>query len=268
MSIGNIQENLITVKRYKINGKYIEERASLHQHIIYVKVKDKRELHPREAILIGGGSGAGKSTIIEEYLMKPKGSESLFLQDYVYIDSDEVKLHLDEYKQYQQSIDTIFYAAFYVHEESGDIVTALIDECIRRNLSFIYDGTMSWQPLYDELIPRLRLNGYQIRGVFVDVDEQVAIDRVKKRGLETGRFVNPEFVRKANRNAAITFKNLESLFDSVLMFNNSEEHITRDKDICLIYERELTATGTFSGEILNKEQFELFMEKANLPKLP
>lgn len=124
---GTFNEELFTAKMYKIEGKYIDSRSEQHREIILIKISNViREENPFAA-LIAGGSGAGKSTIIKEYFA-PELDDLADAKEFVYIDSDNIKETIHEFKQYCEAEgDTVFYAAFYVHEESTDIANMLIE---------------------------------------------------------------------------------------------------------------------------------------------
>lgn len=263
-----VQEELITVNKYKINGVYTPERAEKHRIIITEKIKNKVPSDEKVAVLLGGGSGAGKSTIVRQYFL-PGVEDFDSVSDYTYIDADQIKLKLDEYQQYIENEDTVYHAAFYVHVESGDIVSLLLQECIDRDLSFIYDGTMSWKPLYNELLPKLKKKSYLTFGVYVDVELEVAQRRAILRGKKEKRYVDPEVVKKANRNSAIVFKQLKCQFDQVLMFNNTEEREQgSNAELLPFYQREVPCSELFlNGDILNPQQLELFIKKSDLPYL-
>ncbi|MFC4799451.1 zeta toxin family protein [Neobacillus sp. GCM10023253] len=259
-----VREDLITAKKYRINGDYVESRAEKHRVIIFNKLKDREPNEDRQSILLAGGAGAGKSTIVEQYFLPETMEDSV--SDFILIDSDKIKEELDEYKEYKESEDTVYFAAFYVHEESGHIVKLLLQECINRGLSFIYDGTMSWKPLYDDLITKLNQNAYSITGVYVDVELEVAQARAIKRGEEEKRYVDPAFVELANRNSAITFRKLKQHFDEVLMFNNTEDRIDKNQIVEPFYIRGTPFTQEFEdGEIKNPFQLSLFKNKSELP---
>ena len=262
-----INEELFTIKKYKVNGKYTAERATKHEEITYLRISQTVSDENPSAALVGGGSGAGKSTIIKQYFA-PELDKLQPTSDFVYIDSDDIKKEIEEFKEYCQSCDenTVYLAAFYVHGESTDIADMLIEECTNQKLSFIYDGTMQWKPQYDALIPKLKTNGYELTGVYIDVDVEKAIERVKTRGKKEKRHVPEDIVRRANLNSAINFSLLESEFDSVLMFNNTAD-LTEDEakePILPFYEREQPAKELFEGTILIEEFFNLFIEKSTM----
>ena len=260
----NVDKELITVNRFKVNGAYTDGRKEKHKIILTNILDGKVPNHERNAILLGGGSGAGKSTIVKEFF----GEDFDIGSEFITIDADEIKTHLDEYKTYINNEDTVYFAAFYVHAESGDIVDMLLGKCIELGLSFIYDGTMSWKPLYNELLPKLKTKSYHTLGMYVDVDIEVAQKRVEKRGKEIKRYVDKEVVRKANRNSAIVFSQLEEKFDEVAMYNNTEER-TEDSNSFYkpFYTRDKPSNEPFEGNILNKRQFELFIKKSEEPYL-
>lgn len=259
-----IKEELITIKKFKIEGVYSDERKDKHRIIITNKIKDK-EPNEKAAILLGGGSGAGKSSIVKQFFL-PEVEDFDSNSDFVYIDADQIKLELDEYHEYIKDEDTVYFAAFYVHEESGDIVNMLLEKCIELDLSFIYDGTMSWPPLYDELLPKLKKSSYHTLGVYVDVELKVALHRAKKRGKKEKRYVAASVVKKANRNSAILFKNLKPQFDEVMMINNTADRNEESKPYEPFYRRETQFTELFKdGEIHHPEHLDVFIKKANQP---
>lgn len=260
-----IKEELTTVYKYKIKGAYSDERKDKHTIIITNKLKDKEPSLEKSAILLGGGSGAGKSTIVREHLM-PNSEDFNSDSEFVFIDADDIKTYLEEYKKYIENEETVYFAAYYVHAESGDIVNMLLQKCIDLELSFIYDGTMSWKPLYDDLLPKLKNKAYQTLGIYVDVDVVVAAERVKKRGEIEKRYVDETVVKKANRNSAIVFKQLKPEFDQVLMFNNTEERTESSNVISTpFYRRETSFTELFKGDIVNEKQLDLFIKKSEEP---
>lgn len=256
------EEDLVTIKRFKVNGHYTNERLNKHQEVILIKVKDVEGSDEKDAILLAGGSGAGKSTIVKEIFL-PEVEDDSF-GDFVYIDSDDIKKDLDEYREYCSNEDTVYYAAFYVHAESTDIVDKLLDYCINNSLSFIYDGTMSWKPAYDELLTKLRHNEYHTIGVYVDITVEEAKRRNLVRFEETKRYVPEEIVIKANINSAITFAQLENCFDEVLMYNNTAPYV-KGREFKEFYERSEKTLIPFGGNICKPEQYNVYIAKSKLP---
>lgn len=250
----SIVDEKITINKYKINGQYTDERSKLHYDILYVFLEGKEPSNEPKAILFGGGSGAGKSTVLG--MLFPDtvddDTENTGIDGFVYIDSDLIKNELPEYKEYKESED-VKLAAFYVHSESSDITLTLIKHCIKDKYSFIYDGTMSWKPHYDEILCLLEENHYNIEGVFVDIDVEIALNRGIVRGKKIKRFVPEHIIRESNHNAPITYYAIEDRFSKSTIFNNSGE-----KPL-LIYTREKSAE---KGNEVIPQLFNLFLEKA------
>jgi|GEM_PF-1107694 len=239
-------ESKFTINKYKIVDTYTQERQELHHSIIYVFIKDKHSAESPRAVLLGGGAGAGKSSIVKNYLLIDEGATD----EFVYVSADNIKKLIPEYKEYQE--EGIELAAIYVHPESTDIAFDLIKRCVENNYSFIYDGTMSYQPHYeDEVLPLLKENSYTIEGIFVDLDVEESIRRAHIRSDDENRHVEEEVIRSSNYNAPITYHAISDTFTNSLIFNNSGENPK------LVYKRDETGI-----EVQDSELYQVFLEKA------
>ncbi|WP_412094684.1 zeta toxin family protein [Bacillus atrophaeus] len=70
------------------------------------------------------------------------------------MDSDEIKEHIPEYKQFQKEHPLL--AARYVHDESSDISSSLLQQTINDGIALIYDGTMKNLEKYQNIIQDLK----------------------------------------------------------------------------------------------------------------
>lgn len=196
-------------------NQYSDTRSYLHQYIAKT-LFDQRgyntEVPEREAVILGGAPGAGKSRIVEDII----GTDG-----YVVIDSDDIKSYLPEYtKALLMNKKSI--AADLVHNESSDIANMTFYSSVEADSSLIFDGTMKKVSKYNELITCLREYGYKINLVVVDVDVEVALERVKQRYFTPmGRFVPEDIVVSANHLVAKSFFELKDLADEFTVFNNS-----------------------------------------------
>ncbi|MBC1794987.1 zeta toxin family protein [Listeria booriae] len=135
---------LDTKSRFSSNGVYTTTRRQLHEDIARHFLSGAQS-QGMIAIILGGGSGAGKTSVITD-IIGTKG--------FVVVDSDAIKEHIPEYSKFmQQHIST---ASDLVHEESTDIAKNLLHTAIQSRLSLIYDGTFANHNKYKRLISQLQ----------------------------------------------------------------------------------------------------------------
>lgn len=111
---------------YQINSEYVQERKELHNLIIIKNTQDRISKSPASAVLTAGGSGSGKSFFVENLFL------SSTEENYVLIDSDNIKEELPEYVEAikNNNLD----AADIVHDESGYIADSLLNFCIAKTI--------------------------------------------------------------------------------------------------------------------------------------
>lgn len=209
-----------TREKYVINGEYTIERKLLHNEIIdsFLKGQLQQEQEP-EAILLGGGSAAGKSSIGELVI---KGYK-LQKQNMIWIDPDKIKEKIPEYQDAMESedIESMKQAAFLVHDESSDITMKLLKICMKRKLNFMYDGTMKNEVKYIKLIQQLRQAGFSIKAIIVDVPIKVALERSNMRFKVTGRLVPEHIIEESHMRVATTFSKIKDLIDCYTLYDNT-----------------------------------------------
>lgn len=179
-----------------------EERDALHDSIIedlYAKAADVP--CERRAIIAGGLSGAGKSTVLDQYA-------DIDRSQYLTINPDKIKEEMGD-RGMIPVVDGLspMEASDLVHEESSYVAQqlALLAQADGKNI--IWDITMSSQAKTERRIGELRASGYtSIHGIFVDIPVDLAVTRSDERhrvGHEDyrmgkgmgGRFVPEEVVR-------------------------------------------------------------------------
>ena len=132
----------------------------------------------RQVFLMLGPPGAGKSTHAAK-IAKEWGA--------VIADADEVVKALPEYDG--------GIGANAVHEESTDIAADLIDRQIEKGHNLILQKVGRNKDQVFELISELRMRGYKIHLIDVDVPVDVCIQRMAKRYVETGRYVPISYLK-------------------------------------------------------------------------
>lgn len=156
--------------------------------------------------IIGGPNGSGKSTFAETALLKRKGS--------LYINSDSIArgltLNGNEYAQY----------------EAGRFMLEKIDDCLKNNLSFSFETTMSGK-IWVSHILQAKKQGYSIILYFVFVSSiSLSLKRIKNRVKHGGHNISKEIVKRRFRR---TFSNFSKLYaplaDEWYVINNTSNPI-------------------------------------------
>ncbi|MCK1973268.1 zeta toxin family protein [Bacillus safensis] len=236
-----------TKEQYHKRGEYIKRRKALHQGIVQKFISQKGhnpELIGLEAIILGGGSGAGKTSVLEDVI----GEDG-----YVLVDADKIKEELREYRILKRQENPL--ASDIVHEESSDIATLLLNSTIEIPENLIYDGTMKNAEKYKPIIASLKANGYSVHIVVVDADVEVAVQRVLVRNGE-GRFVSEEMVRVSNKLVSKSFLELKDLVDSYTIYENSINGVDPVEVAFKDPESEI--------EVIDQAAFDRFIAKSNL----
>lgn len=237
-----------TKDKFFSNGEYSEDRKKLHDEIVKMFISDRGvnpEVNNSEAILMCGGSGTGKSRVIEKII----GSNG-----YVLVDPDKIKELLPEYAKAKGEGKPE--AADIVHEESSDIALLLLKSSIKDELPLIYDGTMKNIDKYNGTLRDLKSKGYTIQIVAVDASVEVAYDRAKKRYMESGRVVEREVVENSNHLVARAFQALRDKVDMYIVLENSSNN--SDPEI-------IAYKDPYKEEVVeNSESYRVFLRKADL----
>lgn len=147
----------------------------------------------KQAIVLAGPPGAGKSTVLSQILGDDQGS-------YLVIDADKFKVFLLEHAQrdgsYEGSIKPVavkelerdegyhFYPlelASLVHEESSMLAKRLRVESVQRGDNIVVDSVLSNAEEARKLGRSLEDASYEIQVVDVEVDFAISRDRIKAR---------------------------------------------------------------------------------------
>ncbi len=183
-------------------GTYTKEREALHQKIMATIIKKSKmdNLQPPIAVLVGGGSASGKTslceTIVKQNLKKKK-------RRLITIDPDEIKKQIPEYQSFQKKFPSS--AAALVHKESVDISEKLIHQMLETKRSFLLEGTMAKTGKYVTLVDSLQKRRYEVLVYIVDVPLEIAIEREAIRAKKTGRSIPRHVIEHTHRRIPKTF---------------------------------------------------------------
>lgn len=202
------------------NGKYHSYRETLHESILRKSLNKGESSKKPIAVLVGGGTASGKSTVLNKEIMPIFQKNKIPV---VMIDADDFKNQLPEYGSFKRKNTKS--AAFRVHEESADLTEVAIDRAIKQKKNLIFDGTMKNTPKYKKLVKRLRKNGYKISIVVVTVPVEIAKDRSRKRAKRTGRFVPMAVVEKSHAGVPKTFRSIKNDVDNYVVYDTTDTSV-------------------------------------------
>jgi hypothetical protein len=104
-------------------------------------------------LLMGGGMGAGKSTVVKEILKSSFWSG--VAGEVVVVAADAFK-ETDVIYQTLQSMDDVVGTAELVQQFSTDAASSLLVAALNEGRDIIFDGTMSWEPYVLQTIAMVR----------------------------------------------------------------------------------------------------------------
>ncbi|MEK6614943.1 MAG: zeta toxin family protein [Bacteroidota bacterium] len=156
--------------------------------------------------IIGGPNGSGKTTFAETALLKRKNA--------LYINSDSIArgltLNGSKYAQY----------------EAGRFMLKKIDDCLKNNLSFSFETTMSGK-IWSSHIRQAKRQGYKVILYFIFVNSiHLSLTRIKNRVRHGGHDISAEVVKRRFKR---TFSNFIKLYapmaDEWYVIDNSKHGI-------------------------------------------
>lgn len=217
-------------------------RKALHQKIVEFFMRDATPLPEGTQptlYAMGGGGGAGKSTILN--ILKRKGG--LDTSNAVHINADDIKELIPEYHELKQAGDGR--AAATVHEESSRLSNNLMDRAIppggKGRYNVVFDGTLSNGPKSLKLIARWRAAGLRVHLIAVTIDPREAVTRAVMRGADSGRWVPGNVLVQAHEEFNAAVKSYLPEVDVADIYDNTppEPHqiaqkTTREQEVSIV----------------------------------
>lgn len=196
-------------------GNITPERKALHDEIVSKALEGKPAKMRPEFMILGGGMAAGKSTILNSGVVKTP-------DDHVLVDGDGIKAEIPEYAAMLEHKDGR--AASYAHEESSILAKRVMAGAFAGRQNVVMDGTGNAS--LDGLRKKCdaaRAAGHIVRGEYVTVPTQLAVERNIARGAKTGRLIAEEALRDTH--AAVSRILPEAVkagvFDTVRLWDSS-----------------------------------------------
>jgi len=214
------------------DNRWMTERQLIHRDLvdeIYASAADVP--CDRKAIMAGGLSGAGKSTVLDRHADVERSQ-------YLTVNPDDIKEAMAG-RGLIPELDGLspMEASDLVHVESSYLAKRLVRRAMDDGKNIIWDMTMSSTTTTEQRLDDLDRAGYSISGVFVDIGLAEALRRADARhcqGQEDyqagigfgGRYVPPEVIEaqadpewgSVNRR---TFEQVKHRFADWALYDNS-----------------------------------------------
>eukprot|EP00667_Euglena_gracilis_P002268 EG_transcript_2269 len=235
------RRNVLLHEKFKALG-------GLHLSEFYQVPADWR---PR-IVFLGGGMGAGKSTVVRTMATTPFWHERG--ERVVIIEADAFKLQDPLFAALLHA--NVANAAEVVHNTSTATAEELLLDALQRNRDIVFDGTLSWEPFVQQTVAMVREAhlyefcrgpGYQedeagnvteeywVRGppranpglpyivemIGVTVSPEVAVQRGIVRHIMSGRGVPVRAQLQSHKLYSLYFMQYLSLFDAAALMDNS-----------------------------------------------
>lgn len=197
-----------TVDLYRKDGDYDDARAERHAAIVAAVLSAEMieaavpEEGPPVFMMLGGRGGSGKSWFRGNVYDPAK---------FIVIDPDDVKARLPEYEGWN---------AFQVHEESSDIVDAMLTLARALRLNVVLDVTMKSEGSALAKVAVFKRDGYEVEAHYMHLPRRLAAKRALERFAgPNGRFVPPQVVL-GNVDNERTFDRVKALADRWSFWTN------------------------------------------------
>ena len=224
-----------TADQYSTDGGYSWSpgRALVHDEILQAFLARQVNVpSEKKAVLLGGLSGAGKSTTLKKVPGVHQG-------DYAVINPDDFKKELGRRGLVPEVAGlSPMEAGALVHDESSHLADQAGRLLVEHGKNVAYDVTMANESVTRRRLDSLKRSGYTVTAVFVDVPVEKSVQRAlarHRKGLERyrqgtdplgGRYVPPDFIRGQEAAPGVTknrqvFDQLKPQFASWQLWDNS-----------------------------------------------
>jgi len=156
---------------------YSDKRKKQQEEIIEeFMVQSNIAKNNGEIIFSGGLAGAGKSTIIKNYV-------EIDQKDYVSLSADDIKEIMAEKGMVPEVKGlTPMEASALIHEESLDLTDKIFEKLVSQRSNIIMDMTMNKAWSVTEKTEDIKHRGYNnIKAIFIDVDPKTSVKRAGQR---------------------------------------------------------------------------------------
>lgn len=195
------------------NGTYSRERKEIHRTILDDLFVNSKSAKPQSGkqptfIMLGGRGGSGKTKF-----GKVGDAKVYDKQNYIVLNSDEIKKCLPEYKGFN---------SFELHEESWDILNQAMQLAIKKGLNVVLDGTLSDLSSNEKFLKQFANAGYNIEMYFMHLSRGKAAKRALLRFDYNDRYVPLDVLLNMKDNEH-NFDELKKYASKWAVYNNDVE---------------------------------------------
>ncbi|KAF3494626.1 hypothetical protein DY000_02051852 [Brassica cretica] len=136
--------------------KFINVGSSGESHCTEVMFPVAHNKRSPVLLLMGGGMGAGKSTVLKDILHEPfwseAGDDAVLIEADAFKETDVIYRALSSRGHHDDMLQT----AELVHQSSTDAASSLLVTALNEGRDVIMDGTLSWEPFVEQMITMAR----------------------------------------------------------------------------------------------------------------
>lgn len=184
--------------------------------------------------VLGGTSATGKSSmrrsalksLRERYISLDAITNHIVANQYfergsVVVDPDNAKLIIPEFQAHLEH--KIPGGASFVHEESRQIASSLLDQAVSTSMPIVYDTSGQFNDGFQTL-KDAKNAGYRVPAIYFIGDIDTLVARAKDRGLKTGRDVPSGIIPTMQNNVIRLIPQLwqSGLLDSLIVIDSTD----------------------------------------------
>ncbi|KAK6138729.1 hypothetical protein DH2020_027529 [Rehmannia glutinosa] len=225
-------------------------------------------------LLMGGGMGGGKSTVLKDIMKESfwsgAATNAVVVEADAFKETDVIYRALSSRGHHQDMLQT----AELVHQSSTDAASSLLVTALSEGRDVIMDGTLSWEPFVEQTIAMARnvedegeeanRKPYRIELVGVVCDAYLAVVRGVRRAIQIGRAVRVKSQLKSHKRFANAFPRYSQLVDNARLYcTNAPELIAwKDGDSKLLVDPDEIKCLTSVSELNDEAEsiYELYKE--------
>lgn len=208
----NLKLRLPTIERFKKDGKWTEERKSLHEKIIDSYVNRAKKSDNPTVILMMGAPGSGKGTLQRYLKENGKMPKELLSVDPDEIKTKSLKRDFDEYSKFNK-----VKASSRVHEEGSYLAKEIIKRVSEIKSDFLIDKVFSEENKLRQQVKGLVNKGYKVKIIMASLPKEIGFQRALERARRSGRFID-------KKSASVAYDNIETTFNNI--FENPPEGVS------------------------------------------